>query len=89
MRHIQGFMATNELGSMKKEYAKNFEELSNWIRVSEEKLSTQQILTGKASYSHLREKFVILRWYIVSSFLDLYYHINKLISSSRVYRGHC
>ena len=55
MRHIQGFMATNELGSMKKEYAKNFEELSNWIRVSEEKLSTQQILTGKASYSHLRE----------------------------------
>ena len=60
MRHIQGFMATNELGSMKKEYAKNFEELSNWIRVSEEKLSTQQILTGKAIYSHLREKFVIL-----------------------------
>ena len=55
MRHIQGFMATNELGSMKKEYAKNFEELSNWIRVSEEKLSTQQILTGKAIYSHLRQ----------------------------------
>ena len=28
-------------------YTKNFEELSTWIRVSEEKLSTQQTLTGK------------------------------------------
>ena len=47
MRHIQDFMATNELSSMKKDYTKNFEELSTWIRVSEEKLSTQQTLTGK------------------------------------------
>ena len=47
MRHIQDFMATNELNSMREEYAKNFEDLSNWIRLSEEKLSTQQILTGK------------------------------------------
>ena len=47
MRHIQDFMATNELSSMKKDYTKNFDELSTWIRVSEEKLSTQQSLTGK------------------------------------------
>ena len=46
MRHIQDFMATNELSSMKRDYTKNFEELSTWIRVSEEKLSTQQTLTG-------------------------------------------
>ena len=49
MRHIQDFMATNELSSMKKDYTKNFDDLSNWIRVSEEKLSTQQSLTGKIS----------------------------------------
>ena len=47
MRHIQDFMATNELSSMKKDYTKNFDDLSNWIRVSEEKLSTQQSLTGR------------------------------------------
>ena len=47
MRHIQDFMATNELNSMKGEYVKNFDELSSWIRLSEEKLSTQQTLTGK------------------------------------------
>ena len=40
-------MATNELSSMKKDYTKNFDDLSNWIRVSEEKLSTQQSLTGR------------------------------------------
>ena len=49
MRHIQDFMATNELNSMKEEYVKNFEELSSWIRLSEEKLSTQQTLTGNAN----------------------------------------
>ena len=47
MRHIQDFISLNELNSMKGEYSKNFEELSSWIRQSEEKLSTQQILTGK------------------------------------------
>ena len=47
MRHIQDFISLNELNSMKGEYSKNFEELGSWIRQSEEKLSTQQILTGK------------------------------------------
>ena len=52
MRHIQDFMATNELSSMKKDYTKNFDDLSNWIRVSEEKLSTQQSLTGRNNHDN-------------------------------------
>ena len=60
MRHIQDFMATNELSSMKKDYTKNFDDLSNWIRVSEEKLSTQQSLTGRNIHD-----YDLFNWHIM------------------------
>ena len=67
MRHIQDFMATNELSSMKKDYTKNFDDLSNWIRVSEEKLSTQQSLTGKNNDND-KCKIMFLMFYLIYNF---------------------
>ena len=45
MRDIEDFVAQNELSSVKAEYARNFDELANWITTSEEVLSSPQTLT--------------------------------------------
>ena len=45
MRDIEDFIQQNELSSVKADYARNFDELSNWIRTSEELLSAPQTLT--------------------------------------------
>ena len=45
MRDIEDFIQQNELTSVKSEYKRNFDELANWIRTSEEVLSSPQTLT--------------------------------------------